>query len=228
MKTKNSPFPFVLEEYHEIVKLWKDNKIESCEMKFSCGGDSMDDYEFVFYNNKKKQVECDELVDFFDEEVFKRVEFYVNSDGYYIGESGTVEITLDEGIERAFDYMKRATSEYSESFTETTEIELNEKEVDFISKYVGSIVGGDGGNAINYKQDLIVTDEIEDVSDKLLNKINDTACEYEFSEALGEPEDWYRFSTRVDGEDVLLLDENKLSIDVSRNHLMTSDSELLS
>jgi len=221
MKTKN----IVLEEYHEIVKLWKDNKITSCEMEFSCGGDSMTDYDFVFYNNKDKKIECKELKDFFEDEVFKRVEFYVNSDGYYMGEYGSVTITLDEEMEVAFDYVKNATSEFSESFTETTEIELNEKEVDFVSKYVGSIVGGEDGNAINYKQDLIVSDEIESVSEKLLEKINDTACDYEFSESSGEPEEVYRFSTRIDDEDVLLLEENKLKIEVSRNHLITRPSD---
>jgi len=221
MKTKNN----VLEEYHEIVKLWKDNKIKSCEMEFSCGGDSMNDYEFVFYDNKNKNVVCEELRDFFEDEVFKRVEFYVNSDGYYIGEFGSVSITLDEENETAFDYSKNATSEFSESFTETTEIELNKKEVDFLNEYVGSIVGGEDGNAINYKQDLIVSDEIESVSEKLLKKINDTACEYEFNESSGEPEEGYRFSTRVGDEDVLLLEENKLKIEVSRNYLITRPSD---
>lgn len=215
----------ILEEYQEMVKLWKDNKIKSCEMEFSCGGDSMNDYEFVFYNDKNKQVVCEELKDFFEDEVFKRVEFYVNSDGHYIGEFGSVSITLNEDSETAFDYGKEATSEWSESYSETTEIELTKDETDFVSKYVGSIVGGEDGNAINYKVDLIVTDEIETLSDKLLEKINQTAIDYEFDESEGEPEEWYRFSTRIDDEDKLILEDNKLSVEVSRNFLITKPNE---
>lgn len=67
------------------IKLWKELGITSCTMEFSCGGDSMNDYNFTFYktNNKKGknqpaviQIECQELTDYFDNQVFREVEFY--------------------------------------------------------------------------------------------------------------------------------------------------------
>ena len=84
---------------NEAIALWKELGITSATMEFSCGGDSMNDYHFNFYNSENKQVENGELDSFFDDEVFREVEFYVNSDGHYIGEFGSVEITLDEDDE---------------------------------------------------------------------------------------------------------------------------------
>ena len=81
-------------EKQEAIKLWKELKIESGTMEFSCGGDSMNDYSFTFYGGGK-EIESSELKDYFDDAVYKHVEFYVNSDGHYQGEAGTVEITLD-------------------------------------------------------------------------------------------------------------------------------------
>lgn len=209
----------------EII-LWKKLKIAECKMEFSCGGDSMNDYNFTFYNSKGKEIDnvkVAELKDFFDNEVFRRVEFYEASDGHYIGEFGEVSITLnDDEEEPDFDYSKYSKSEWSETHTDTIEIKLNENEVNFMSK-VASIVGGEDGNAINYKGDTILTDEEEEVSTKLLKRIDEEADEHDFNEAVGDAEDWYRFSTRVDDEDVLLINDNKLSVQVQRSYLEIRD-----
>ena len=90
MQTKNDV------EVSQEITLWKENKIHECIMEFSCGGDSMNDYDFKFYDKKGKEIVCVELKDFFEDEVFRRVEFYVNSDGHYIGEFGQVVITLND------------------------------------------------------------------------------------------------------------------------------------
>src|ERR1700691_5187239 len=102
-------------EKKETIELWNKLKIESCTMKFSCGGDSMNDYSFTFYGGGK-EIESPELKDYFDDAVYKHVEFYVNSDGHYQGEAGTVEITLDDDDD--FSYCKAAQSEYEEEHVE--------------------------------------------------------------------------------------------------------------
>ncbi len=87
----------------EAVSEWKKLGIENANMEFSCGGDSMSDYSFTFYTKNTTpggteniSVESEELVLFFDRQIFDDVEFYVNSDGHYIGESGNVVITLND------------------------------------------------------------------------------------------------------------------------------------
>ena len=103
-------------ETNEAIALWKELGITSATMEFSCGGDSMNDYHFTFYNvnSENKEVESSELDSFFDDEVFRNVEFYVNSDGHYIGESGTVEIELDEDDEVTLDPNKKTQTQEPE------------------------------------------------------------------------------------------------------------------
>ena len=88
------------------VQQWKDNKVVKCEMEFSCGGDSMNDIDFYFHT-KEGKVELPELADYFDSEVYKNIEFYVNSDGHYMGEAGEVVIVLEDN-EEDFSYTKNA------------------------------------------------------------------------------------------------------------------------
>ena len=121
-KTKK-PEVFKVETEQDAVQEWKRLGITSCTMQFSCGGDSMNDYSFEFCKDGVGKVESEELKDFFDNEVFKKVEFYENSDGHYIGEAGSVEIELngtgEEDDEHFFSYSKTSQSEWNESFTET-------------------------------------------------------------------------------------------------------------
>ena len=92
----------------EIIDKWKELNIKSCTMEFSCGGDSMNDYSFTLFNNDNEQVECSELTDYFEEEVFRVIQFYECSDGHYLGEFGNVEITLEgECDDEEFEYQNQ-------------------------------------------------------------------------------------------------------------------------
>ena len=51
--------------------------------------------EIKFFNDKNEEVDCPELEDYSDGEIYNQVEFYVNSDGHYQGESGVVRIELN-------------------------------------------------------------------------------------------------------------------------------------
>jgi hypothetical protein len=100
------------------VQCWKDLKINHCIMDFSCGGDSMRDYDFKFYDKYENVLPSDILNDFFKHEVFEKVDFYVNSGDEYIGEFGTVRIELNE--EQAdFEYTKSTTSDHSKRITKS-------------------------------------------------------------------------------------------------------------
>ena len=102
----------------KIIKLWKELGVTHIDFEFCCGGDSMNDTTLNIHKGDEI-IENNELETFFDNEVYKRVEFYVNSDGHYQGESGNVLIELnDEGDD--FNFMKSAQSEWCERKTRST------------------------------------------------------------------------------------------------------------
>jgi hypothetical protein len=214
------------------VKIWKDLGITSCTMEFSCGGDSMNDYSFTF-NKGSKKVEGDELNDFFDDEVFRNVDFYVNSDGHYIGEAGEVHIELDDESddeeEHTFTYSKSARSEFSETFSSYGQVKLTKKESEFIKENVLNINGGDGGFNINYKRDLILSDENEKLVKELENKIVDFVEDFDVEGGGdGEASDWYSFTTNDEDDDeipTLKVDDEHLLLRVSREFYVYRDSE---
>ncbi len=204
-------------ETNEIIELWKKLDIQRCEMEFSCGGDSMNETDFTFYDSQDKQVDADELESYFEGEVYNQVEFYEVSDGHYMGEFGQVVITLeDEDDEPFFQYDKQSQSEWEEREIEVMKYDLTDSEVKFLTEKVDSIVGGEDGQAINYKTDCVLSDEEEELSEKLMNEIYDAAYDYEFENASGEPQDWFTFTTRIDDEDGITIEGNKLSVEVSR------------
>jgi hypothetical protein len=213
---------------NEAIALWNELGITTANMEFSCGGDSMNDYHFSFYNSENKEVKSGELESFFDDMVFKRVDFYVNSDGHYIGESGNVTIEIDEDKEEPdFVYYKNAQAEWSESFTDEVAVELTEKEVEFVRSKVLNLVGSQDGDAINYKGDCILNNEEEQISDTLSQKIKEVAENHEFENAEGEEEEWFQYNTdEVDSDVLPKIVGNTLFVSVTRQFLVYTDSEL--
>jgi hypothetical protein len=213
---------------NEAIALWKELGITTADMEFSCGGDSMNDYHFTFYNSENKEVQSGELESFFDDDVFKRVEFYVNSDGHYIGESGNVSIELSEDEENPdFVYYKNAQAEWSESFTDEVAVELTEKEVEFVRSKVLNLVGSQDGDAINYKGDCILNNEEEQISDTISQKISEVAMNHEFENAEGEVEEWFQYNTdEVDSDVLPKIVGNTLFVSLTRQFLVYTDSEL--
>jgi hypothetical protein len=211
----------------EAVSEWKKLGIDSANMDFSCGGDSMNDYSFTFYTKNTAsggteniEVESQELVSFFDLQIFDDVEFYVNSDGHYIGESGVVVITLNDD-EDGFVYDKQAESEWSESYEETIHIKLSKEEIEFVKNKVLNINGGQEGDAtFNYKVDCIITDDEEELVDVLQKKLSTECEEYEFEDVEGEEEDWFTWSTNQEVDDVIqFTEEDEMLVMIRRNFL---------
>lgn len=213
----------------EAVSEWKRLGIDNANMEFSCGGDSMSDYSFTFYTKNKSavtgrpeniEVESEELVVFFDRQIFDDVEFYVNSDGHYIGESGNVVITLNDD-EDGFEYDKQSQSEWSESYEETIHIRLSNSEVEFIKNKILNINGGQDGDAtFNYKIDCVITDEEEELIETLGKRLENECETYEFQDVEGEEEDWFTWSTNQEVDDVIqFTEENEMLVMVRRNFI---------
>jgi hypothetical protein len=210
-------------ETNEIIELWKKLDIQRCEMEFSCGGDSMNETDFTFYDSQDNQVDADELESYFEGEVYNQVEFYEVSDGHYMGEFGQVVITLeDEDDEPFFQYDKQSQSEWEEREIEVMKYDLTDSEVKFLTEKVDSIVGGEDGQVINYKTDCVLSDEEEELSEKLLQDIADAADEYDFQDADGEPQEWFTFSTDTGDGEIEIID-NKLSVEVQRSFYQLKD-----
>jgi hypothetical protein len=219
----------IKETITEAVSEWKRLGIDNANMEFSCGGDSMSDYSFTFYTKNKSavtgrpeniEVESEALISFFDLQIFDDVEFYVNSDGHYIGESGNVVITLNDD-EDGFEYDKQSQSEWSESYEETIHIKLSKEEVEFVKNKILNINGGQDGDAtFNYKIDCVITDEEEELIEVLGKRLENECETYEFEDVEGEEEDWFTWSTNQEVDDVIqFTEEDEMLVMVRRNFI---------
>ena len=219
-----------LTDLQQMIALWKEKGITECSMEFNCGGDQMNDYTFTFHT-KDGQVECAILESYFEGEVYNHIEFYVNSDGHYMGEAGYVYIELEgEGEDEDFTYRKDAESEWNETFTDVAYFPLTDDYKKFIENNVQSIVGGEDGEAINYKGDCILTDEEEQIAEKIQSDLHDFAGDLEMSDAEGEPSDWFRFTTNAledddDDSNGLTITDDGLMVSVERTYYVYKPSE---
>jgi hypothetical protein len=203
-------------ELEQSLKTWKDLKIDHCIMNFSCGGDSMNDFSFEFFDENENVLHSDELDKFFEEEVFDRVDFYVNSDGHYLGEFGTVHIELNEE-ENRFEYSKSGSSEYSETTTENFDYQLTDEEFILLRDKISDINGDSWSTNVNYKTDCIINDDESNILEELENKIKDFICSVDFENELGESqEETDVFECTVEND---LNEENKtISISITRSY----------
>ena len=190
-----------LTDLQTAIATWKQLGIVKGDFEFQCGGDQMNDTSISFRNEAGEEVESEELESYFDNEVYNQVEFYVNSDGHYQGEMGNVYIELVEDDTEAdggyFSYTKEAESEWNESFTEIDYCTLTPEEAEFVKDKIHSIVGGNDGEAINYKTDCILSNEEEAMIESISRKVDDFATEYQFKEAEGEENDWFTYTTDI-------------------------------
>lgn len=212
-------------EKEQAIALWNDKGIVRAEMEFYCGGDEMGDYSFVYFNADDEVVECCDLDDFFDRAVFDRVEFYVNSDGHYMGESGTVHIELENveeyGEEIDFTYSKSAQSEWQETITNTINIHLTDEQIAYLKEYVRSFNGGSDENPnFNYSKDFIMTDEHERIEKEITTILNETTSDYE-PETDNELNEWYNYQN----EEPMFNEHNELLVEMNNEVYVYTDSE---
>jgi hypothetical protein len=210
---------------NEAIKIWQESSIDYCEVAFSCGGDSMNDIDFNFYNNSTlvSSDELDKVRDYLDDEMYRAVEFYVNSDGHYIGESGTVTIKLISllGKEDTFNYEKQSTSEFEEYETIKVEVELTNDQRDFIDKYVSSIYGtyDDQPHTLTYKSDFILTDKLDEVS-KSIEELCCKVADETMPKQSGEVMEYFDYSSSEDStnveDDSIELNGNILTLYIGR------------
>lgn len=195
--------------------LWKDLRVSYANFEFSCGGDSMGDTTLTIYDEDGGEIACGEIADYIDSEIYKRVDFYENSDGHYIGEAGNVHIVLSEDGEE-FEYSKSSQSEWSESVTSTMEVVLDEKTIKFIKDKVLNVNGEDGQGVVNYKFDCILSDEEEKIAEDLVESIIDTAREF-YPEGYDIDDGYFNFTTNEQNEEIMIKG-NTLCVEITQQY----------
>jgi len=216
-----------MESVEKIIQLWKELEITHIDFEFTCGGDSMNDTTLNIHKGEEI-IENDVIATYFDNEVYNAVEFYVNSDGHYMGESGNVLIELnDEGDE--FNYMKSAQSEWCERITTDVEVELTDEEIEFVKEFVRDINGGDNENAnFNYKMDFIINQKRKELIDSIGEKVSEVCGNFTPEiEGDGEVNDWYSYTTNEDDitDSEVVIKDNKLIVSVSNEYYVFTDSD---
>lgn len=204
------------------LEKWKEHNVDHVDFIFDCGGDSMGETSIEIYDKEGKLIEVPEIENYIDEAVYHNVNFYEASDGVYMGENGTVVITLDEDDEDEFYYSKDSQEEWSEHTTFTEKIQLTDEEVEFIDKYVADFNGnmGEGDYNVNYKTDFVQTDELVALEEALMKKLQDFFENYE--PKLENLSDWHTMEVN----DTTLDKENKtIDIEMSFNHYVYRPSE---
>lgn len=207
-------------ELEKVIELWKKEGYTSASFEFSCGGDSMGDTEWHFYKKGKHTSNVHITIkDYLDDEVYKRVEFYECSDGHYQGEAGNVEVTLNDE-EDDFEFMKSATSEWSEQFSGIAELELSEIESSFVRDNIRDFNGADNDDNVNFKRDFILTEEQDEMIDSITERIRDMANNFKPEDAVGEEREWYNYTANVED-----MRDNTLMVDISKEYTIFKDSE---
>ena len=211
-----------------IIQLWKELQITHIDFEFTCGGDSMNDTTLVIHKGDEV-IENETISVYFDNEVYNAVEFYVNSDGHYMGESGNVLIELDDD-EETFNFMKSAQAEYCERTTNKVEVELTDEEIEFVKEFVRDINGGEGeGSNLNYKKDFIINEKRKELIDSIGEKVADICGGFAPEiEGSGDLSDWYSFTTNEDDitDSEVIIEGNKLIVSVTNEYYDFVDSEI--
>jgi hypothetical protein len=208
-------------ELKEAIARWKELNLNRVILTFNCGGDNMGDMDWELYDNADNTVIDGDLVDYFDTEVFKYVDFYVNSDGHYMGEAGTVTVEL-EGEEDDFSYSKDAMSEYEEQIDSDLIVELTDAELAFVKEYVSNINGTQDNDVnFNYSKDFIMTDEMVELEDSIGKKIDNTASEFTPEDIDGDISDWYNYES----SDTVEIKDNTISLIITNSYYTQTESE---
>jgi hypothetical protein len=216
-----------MENQEKIIEIWNELQITHIDFQFTCGGDSMNDTTLNIHKGEEI-IENDAISTYFDHEVYNAVEFYVNSDGHYMGEDGNVLIEMnDEGD--GFNYMKSAQSEWCERITSDVEVELTDEEIEFVREFVRDINGGDNDTNINYKKDFIINEKRKELIDSIGEKVSDVCGNFTPDiEGEGEINDWYSFTTNEDDitDSEVIIKDNKLIVSVSNEYYTYQDSDI--
>jgi len=195
------------QDREHLKQLFTHDKVDEIVWEYQAGGDSLNEYTTIFYL-KGKQVEPD----IFDptDLILDNVDISEASDGHYLGEFGTVTITLennDLGFNKVFQ------SEWNENQDLFISIKLTDEEAE-VAKKITELrieVGEEEIDNIEFKEDLYVGPEMTFIINNLVDKICDIADDK--VEHVEEEMDDYRTMTKI--SDVNSDNEMEFRLDYS-------------
>jgi|1048.fasta_scaffold73782_1 hypothetical protein len=211
----------------EIWDLWLELKVDHILIEYSCGSDDTYLEGTMIYDQSGSQIYSNELTDYFEEKVFKKVDFVDATDNYYLGESGTVKITMvekgysldydDEGKEfkdywYEFIYNKKGEEKYLYKIQNKLFVPLEESTINLINDKLTNIYGSHSTVIVNLKNDTILTEEENILLEKLKLEI-DKLCKEFNPQSDKDIIDWYDFGTyfekHINDGDEILEDVNR-------------------
>lgn len=201
----------------EIVSLWKSLGVKYARFEFDCGGDSMNDTTVFLFDENGESISDSVIEEYFYNETYSHVDFYVNSSGDYQGECGHVLIELEteeDFGENNFVYTKDAQSLYTEHHSDNLNLKLHDEDASLINKYIRGFVGNESGLDYVYKPDLFINDSDEIKLNKLKEFIDGSVCRFDFgiNHSEGQVNEDYTFSTGEDG--IVELTDNTIPIEI--------------
>lgn len=188
----------------DIIEVWKKLKVDHVNFEFNCGGDNMGDTDVLIYDEEDNEIKSKEIEEYIDAEVYNNVEFYVNSDGHYQGEAGTVTVTMEED---ELCYSKSSQSEWSEQETKDFILRLTKIHKELLKKLGITRFDGDRDDIEPFfSKDVIITEKEEKTIEDIQTKITEKACK-EYPDE-GDSEDYYTLEAVVQKDGNLNITAN--------------------
>jgi len=207
----------------EISNLWLELKVDYILIDFSCGSDSTDLKGTMIYDQSGTRISSYDLSEYFEDEIFNNVDFNEATDDYYLGESGTVKITMiedggcywednEEGEEieiltYEFIYDKKGEEKYLYKIQNKLFVPLEESTINLINDKVSNIYGSHLTVIVNLKKDKILSEEENILLEKLKLEIEKYCIAFN-PQSDKNIIDWYNFGTYFeeyinDGDEIL-------------------------
>jgi hypothetical protein len=200
------------DEVNRIKELFTSGKVDEIIWEYQAGGDSLNDYSSNFYlNGEEVKIEGIDVSDY----VLDVVDIAEASDGHYLGEFGTVIITLeDDELHVVKDYQ----TEWNVSEDEVMYVSVSEKQIEILKKIksFNISVREHSIDDIDFIEDLYITDEMNTAIDNIVENVIDKADD--FLNSLPDEIDEYRTITMEDG-----LEDDNLRFTLHYSKIETRD-----
>jgi hypothetical protein len=200
------------DEVSRIKELFTSGKVDEIVWEYQAGGDSLNDYSNHFYlNGEEVTIEDIDVSDY----VLDIIDIAEASDGHYLGEFGTVIITLeDDELHVVKDYQ----TEWNVSEDEVMYVSVSEKQIEILKKIKSFtiLVYEHSLEDIDFTEDLYITDEMRTAIDNIVENAIDKADD--FLNSLPNDIDDYRTITMEDG-----LEDDNLRFTLHYSKIETRD-----
>lgn len=205
----------------KLLNEFKEKGISYAIFTYDAGNDSFNDMVLDFYDTNDKLLEINDsgFETLVEDLIFKNCTFYEASDGHYMGESGTVTISIEEDDdEEYFNFDKDTKYAYNENILSEIEIILTPIQLDFVENYVSNINGETYSDVnINYKTDFIINNERQIIINELCDLIEQKTSEF-IPEDILDLDEYYDYDSSENADNTLELRNDKLILYINNRY----------